>query len=234
MTLSILVAILVLLIAYWWSNQGVFDAFIQFACVVIAGVLAFALWEPVTIGFLLSGGAFDNFAWGISLGGLFLGLLFALRFLMDWFTLKRPSVPRWANLSFGAVLGLLSGILTMGITLIAIGHVSTSTELLGYNGWIRDSTGRPTQSDPNSPPTLVMGFTQGFFNMLSAGSCAPLIGNASVASYRPNMVEVYSGIPFKRAKAIPRSAPMVLLLKVFIMTRNIPCAHPELERTRCC
>lgn len=189
MTLSILVAILVLLIAYWWSNQGVFDAFIQFACVVIAGVLAFALWEPVTIGFLLSGGAFDNFAWGISLGGLFLGLLFALRFLMDWFTLKRPSLPRWANLSFGAVLGLLSGILTMGITLIAIGHVSTSTELLGYNGWIRDSTGRPTQSDPNSPPTLVMGFTQGFFNMLSAGSCAPLIGNASLASYRPNVAQ---------------------------------------------
>ena len=191
MIFSVLVALLVLLIAYWWANQGLFDAFIHFTCVVIAGALAFALWEPITVGFLLNGGGFDGYAWGLTLGVLFLGLLFVLRVAIDFVTPKRPALPRWANLSFGAVLGLLSGILTMGITLIAIGHVSSSTELLGYTGWVRspESNGRPQQSSPTSPASLVMGFTQGFFNMLSAGSCSPLMGNTPMASLRPAVAQ---------------------------------------------
>lgn len=93
MILSIVISLLVLLIAYWWANQGLFDAFIQLICVVIAGALAFALWEPITIGFLLSGGGFDSYAWGVSLGFLFLGLLFLLRFVADFAPLHDPLFP---------------------------------------------------------------------------------------------------------------------------------------------
>ena len=191
MILSVLTALLILLIAYWWASQGLFDAFIHFVCVVIAGVLAFAFWEPLTVGFLLKGGAFDGFAWGMSLGGVFLVALFALRFASDFVTPKRPHLPRWVNLSFGSVLGLLSAMLSMGIILIAVGHLTTSKELLGYTGWQRsaDSQGRPRQEEPNSPPALVMGFTQGFFNMLSSGSFSPLLGNATLASYRPGIAQ---------------------------------------------
>ena len=49
MILSVVVSLIVLLIAYWWASQGLFDAFIHFVCVVIAGALAFAFWEPVTV-----------------------------------------------------------------------------------------------------------------------------------------------------------------------------------------
>ena len=191
MILSVLTALLILLIAYWWASQGLFDAFIHFVCVVIAGVLAFAFWEPLTVGFFLKGGAFDGFAWGMSLGGVFLVALFALRFASDFVTPKRPHLPRWVNLSFGSVLGLLSAMLSMGIILIAVGHLTTSKELLGYTGWQRsaDSQGRPRQEEPNSPPALVMGFTQGFFNMLSSGSFSPLLGNATLASYRPGIAQ---------------------------------------------
>jgi len=191
MILSVLTALLILLIAYWWASQGLFDAFIHFVCVVIAGALAFAFWEPLTVGFFLKGGAFDGFAWGISLGGIFLVALFALRFVSDFVTPKRPHLPRWVNLSFGSVLGLLSAMLSMGIILIAVGHLTTSKELLGYTGWQRsaDSQGRPRQEEPNSPPALVMGFTQGFFNMLSSGSLSPLLGNATLASYRPGIAQ---------------------------------------------
>ena len=191
MILSIVISLLVLLIAYWWANQGLFDAFIQLICVVIAGALAFALWEPITIGFLLSGGGFDSYAWGVSLGFLFLGLLFLLRFVADFCTPTRPTVPAWANLSFGSLLGLLSGILTMGIVLIAVGHLSTTRELLGYSGWTRsaESKGRPMQTEPASPCTLITGFTQGFFNFLSSGSCSPLFGDATLASYRPGVAQ---------------------------------------------
>ncbi|MSR33382.1 MAG: hypothetical protein EXS12_01040 [Phycisphaerales bacterium] len=191
MMLSVLVSLLVLLIAYWWANQGLFDAFIHLTCVVIAGVLAFSLWEPVTVGFLLTGGGFDGYAWGLCLGFLFLGFLFLLRFLIDLSTPKRPTLPPLVNLTAGALLGLLSGILTMGIMLIAVGHLSTSRELLGYTGWTRsaESSGKPMQTAPGSPCSLLTEFTQGFFNLLSDGSCSPFMSNATLASYRPGIAQ---------------------------------------------
>lgn len=193
MILSVLISLIVLLIAYWWANQGLFDAFIHFTCVVIAGVLAFSLWEPITVGFLLRGGGFDAYSWGLCLGLLFLGFLFGLRILFDVVTPKRPLLPIWINLSFGSVLGLLSGILTMGIILIAVGHLSSSRELLGHTGWSRsaESNGKPMQNNPSSPSTFVANFTQGFFNYLSVGSCTPLtlMGGSTLASYRPGIAE---------------------------------------------
>ena len=41
------------LIAYWWANQGLFSATIHFVCVLCAGALAFATWEPI-VGILMS------------------------------------------------------------------------------------------------------------------------------------------------------------------------------------
>jgi hypothetical protein len=191
MILSILVSLIVLLIAYWWANQGLFDALIHCVCVVIAGAVALAVWEPVTVGFLLKGGLFDEYAWGVCLGGVFLVTLFVLRLAVDALTPKRPQVPRWANLSFGSLLGLCSGMLTMGIVLIAVGHLWSTTELLGYNGWHRsaESQGRPQQAEPAAPASIVMEFTQGFYNFLSRGSFAPLLSDATLASHRPGIAE---------------------------------------------
>ena len=57
---------LVLLIAYWWANQGFFSSLLHLICVIVAGTIALAVWEPVTVNLLLSGGMFDNYAWGVS------------------------------------------------------------------------------------------------------------------------------------------------------------------------
>ena len=76
---NILVVLLVLLIAYWWGNQGFFSAIIHLVCVIVAGALALAFWEPLTLGLLLRGGFFDSYAWGFGLLGLFVVSLFILR-----------------------------------------------------------------------------------------------------------------------------------------------------------
>ena len=49
MFMNILVLLFVLGIAYAWMVRGVFNAMIHAMCVVFAGALAFALWEPLSM-----------------------------------------------------------------------------------------------------------------------------------------------------------------------------------------
>ena len=77
--LNIVLIAMVAMIAYWWANQGLFSAIIHLLCVIVAGAIALAFWEPVTVGLLLRGNAFDNYAWGVSLVGLFVAVLLLLR-----------------------------------------------------------------------------------------------------------------------------------------------------------
>ncbi len=135
---NLIVAALVLLIAYWWANQGVFSSILHFVCVACAGAMALALWEPVTVNVLLSGGGFDDYAWGLSLGGMFVVFLFLFRVVADKLAPSNLEFPQWANYSVGGAFGLLSGMLTMGITLISAGFIQSTTELGGFIGYARD------------------------------------------------------------------------------------------------
>jgi len=185
MILSIASLLAVLLIAYWWGNQGVFDALLHLICVVAAGALALALWEPVTTGFLLTP-ALSEYAWGLSLGGLFLVLLAILRLVIDKLCTVRPRVARWADWTVGSMMGLCSGVLTMGVILIAVGHVATARELGGHDNWKRDpGSPTPVATNPYAPASLCMSITAGFYNMVSNGGFSPFIGVGSLATLRP-------------------------------------------------
>ncbi|MEY4827554.1 MAG: hypothetical protein RLZZ288_1105, partial [Planctomycetota bacterium] len=187
MILSVITLLVVLLIAYWWGNAGVFDALLHLLCVIVAGALAVALWEPVTVGFLLDGG-FGDFAWGVSLGGMFVLLLLICRLIVDAACPFRPKVSRMLDWSVGSLLGLCSGVLTMGLVLISIGHIASTRELLGYQGWIRDpGSDAPKQSESGAPATLMMNAAAGFYGWLSDASLAPIVGNASLARWRPDI-----------------------------------------------
>ena len=56
---NILIIGFVVLIAYWWANQGVFSALLHLIAVILAGAVALAVWEPLTT-VLLTGNAFDD------------------------------------------------------------------------------------------------------------------------------------------------------------------------------
>jgi len=187
MILSVITLLVVLLIAYWWGNAGVFDALLHLLCVIVAGALAVALWEPVTVGFMLDGG-FGEYAWGVTLGGMFVLLLLICRLIVDAACPFRPKVSRMLDWSVGSLLGLCSGVLTMGLVLISIGHIASTRELLGYQGWIRDpGSDAPKQSESGAPATLMMNAAAGFYGWLSDASLAPIVGNASLARWRPDI-----------------------------------------------
>ena len=64
--LNILVIAFVGLIGYWWANQGLYSAFMHLMCVLVAGALGFATWEPFS-NILLGVPALQPYAWGVGL-----------------------------------------------------------------------------------------------------------------------------------------------------------------------
>jgi hypothetical protein len=166
---NVIVILLVLLIAYWWANQGLFSAMLHLLCVIAAGAIALGLWEPLTVGLLLRGSAFDNYAWGVSLILVFALSLFGIRLAMDKLVGSNVDLPHWANLAFGFPLGAAAGILTMGIFMIGAGHIQSGKDIMGFRGYARSSqTGRVESVNKLWLP--IHAWTSDFYGLLSVTS----------------------------------------------------------------
>ncbi len=137
--LNITVIALVLLIAYWWATQGAFSAIIHLLCVIVAGALALAFWEPLTMGLLLRGTDLDVYAWGMSLVGIFVVALLGLRLLTNKLLPANVNLPRWANLALGFPVGAVAGVLSIGILILGAGHVQSERQILGFEGHARST-----------------------------------------------------------------------------------------------
>lgn len=116
----------VLVFTWVWVIRGFFSAFLHMLCVLAAGAVAFAVYEPLTL-LLLSqapdrgfGTIFRDTAHGISLGMSFALSLAILRVVVD------KAVPN--NLKFNdnveyigaGVCGLATGIVTVGFVLMSL------------------------------------------------------------------------------------------------------------------
>ncbi|HWB19311.1 MAG TPA: hypothetical protein VG711_03345, partial [Phycisphaerales bacterium] len=169
MILNFLIIGLVALIAYWWANQGVFSAILHLLCTIVAGAIAFGLWEWVVVRFLLSGSQFDQYAWGLTLAGLFVASLLILRLTCDKIVRANVRLPHTYDLVFGLPIGAASGILTIGILTIACGFTGSEIDILGYTGYARSSkTGKVESHDSLWFP--VHTWTAGFYSYISATS----------------------------------------------------------------
>lgn len=184
---NIIVILLVGLIAYWWANQGLFSAILHLLCVIVAGALAFALWEPIALGLLIHGKTFDNYAWGVSLIVPFVILLFILRVVTDKIAPSNVNLPNWTDYAFGFPLGAVAGILTIGIFLIGAGHVQSGRALLGYQGWQRgSSSGKIIQIQSAWLPAHKL--TSQFYSWLSVTSMGALGGTSTpMQRYNPEL-----------------------------------------------
>lgn len=117
----------VLVFTWVWVIRGFFSAFLHLLCVLAAGAVAFALYEPLTL-LLLSkapdrglGTILRDTAHGVSLGMTFALSLALFRVIVD------KAVPN--NLKFNdnveyvgaGVCGLATGIITVGFLLMSLG-----------------------------------------------------------------------------------------------------------------
>lgn len=140
MIFNLLTLGLVALIAYMWSIKGFFSAFLHMLCVFVAGAVAFGLWEPISIlllnwapqkGMLAS---VAGNAWGIGLALPFAIVLLLTRVGMDKAAPANVHQSTLTNYIGGGACGAVSGIITMGILVIALGslRLKDSTVGMGY------------------------------------------------------------------------------------------------------
>ncbi|MCI0629235.1 MAG: CvpA family protein [Phycisphaerales bacterium] len=181
-----IIVLLVLLIAYWWANQGLFSALLHLLCVITAGAIAFAVWEPLTTGLLLRGNGFDNYAWGVSFILVFMITLLILRVSVDKIVGANINIPNWANLAFGLPVGAASGVLTIGIFLIGAGFIQSSRDMMSVVGWARSKQNGQVQQI-NQLWTPVHAWTYEFYGLLSVGSLYPTFERTPLRSYYPDL-----------------------------------------------
>ena len=181
---NIVLIALVAMIAYWWANQGLFSAIIHLLCVIVAGAIALAFWEPLTVGLLLHGNAFDNYAWGVSLVGLFVVALLLLRLATNKLIPANVDLPHWANLSFGFPVGAASGVLTIGMLIIGIGFIQSEREIFGYVGTARSARTGQVGEVGSRMWLPFHKWTDEFYSRLSVGS---LSTPRPLRHYYPNL-----------------------------------------------
>ncbi|MEO1511056.1 MAG: hypothetical protein AAFU70_03195, partial [Planctomycetota bacterium] len=138
MILNLIAIGLVLGLGWVWATRGFFSAAIHLVCVLIAGAVAFGLWEVVAAailglapetGFL---SVLEGSAWGGSLMLTFAITLAVLRGVSDSLLRGNIKVNDAVNLAGGGVCGLASATITVGIIVIAFGYFRLPTGALMY------------------------------------------------------------------------------------------------------
>lgn len=118
--INISILLFLLAMALWWGlKQNLLNAFVHLISTVIAATIALAIWEYFVLGLLI--GIIPTYAWGVGLLAPFVIVLVLMRFTAFKY-LRTNEVEVFSTLKMGggALCGLLSGILTSGITVIGL------------------------------------------------------------------------------------------------------------------
>lgn len=184
MLTNLLVILFLALMAYVWATfQGFFTAFIQLIIVIAAGAMALALWEPLTVRYLLE--PFGDYAWGLGLLGPFLFFTVALRAIFSQVAARSVTFFNMFDTIGGAVCGLLAGVLAAGITIIGIGFLPLPADFGGIQPYRVNERGQVVAGE-SGLWVPVDRYATGFFNRVSAGS---LRSAAPLRTHQPDLAQ---------------------------------------------
>lgn len=133
--------IIVGLMAYIWLTRGFFSALIHLICTVIAGAIAFGLWEKASL-FLIAQSPNSGFfsfvgtvAWGLGLALPFAVSLGILRLIVDSCLRANVNPGTAADYTGGAICGTLAGVIASGITMISLGFLRLGPDFTSHVGF---------------------------------------------------------------------------------------------------
>lgn len=188
MIMTAVVAVAVLAIGYMWSSRGFLSAFLHLLCVIVAGALALAVWEPIAFFLLNMDNGQSEFAqglsWGAALGLPFLIILAIVRTIVDKTVPANAPTESIVNMIGGGACGAAAGVLGVGIAVLSIGFTRVPTEFAGYKPLDFDTTGSMVVKSPLVLP--VDKWTAQFYGALSKGIFRP-VGGDSLARLRPEL-----------------------------------------------
>ena len=184
--LPFILFVLILIIAGAIARQGLLSSFLHFICVISAGAVAFALWEPIAMGFIDSTGGFSAYFAGTTLVLLFLIVLIVFRGSMDLLVPENLNFNKTVEWIGASTFALAGSFISVGILVIGVGLLQFIPSGFGYTGWARDGgSGQPARiSSTAMIPALV---TARFYELLSVGSFSPMINPGPLAQYRPGI-----------------------------------------------
>ncbi|MHC4976209.1 MAG: hypothetical protein ACYTF7_06345 [Planctomycetota bacterium] len=181
MLLNIIVILGVLFIAYMWTEQGLISAFVHLCCTIAAGAVAFGVWELLVYSFLLD--AKTDLAWTLGLMLPFMLCLLAFRLICDKVIEWDIKVDNSVRFVGGGILGLCSGIISIGITVIAVGFMGLGASMFGYQPVTTSNNGSVVKSSGLWLP--VDAITAKTFEMLSVGGFSS--GDNALARRQPDV-----------------------------------------------
>jgi len=188
--IHLIVVAIIGVIAYIWASRGFFSAFLHMLSVIVAGSIAFAIWEPVSLLIMSSddsgSGWLTEMAWPLGLIIPFSVILAIVRLSLDKLIPFNVDLDGVTNLVGGGVCGAVSGVLTAGIILIGASYLRIGTELMGYNAMDFESNGSMVQRNSIIPPADRIAAS--VFSKLSNTTFRPLSGD-SLAKWRPELAD---------------------------------------------
>ena len=179
--------LLIVFIALAWLRYGFWSAFLHMFCVIVAGALAFAAWEPVAMLLLGAGQEWlADMAWSVGLVMPFIIILLLLRVACDKLVPANLKFPSTADIVGGLACGVVSGVISSGILTIGMGYLRFGPEFLGYQPIVYNNAGGSLIRGSNLL-LPVDRITAGLYAGLSEGSFRPVSGE-SLAKWRPDPV----------------------------------------------
>lgn len=150
MLFSLIVYAAIVAIILFWIKQGFLSALLNLACVVVAGAVAFALWEFGANFILVNApdrGFFEflsDTAWGLGLAIPFILTMVIIRPILDKLVPANAICTDMVDSIGGFVCGTAAAILTVGIAVIAIGALRFGPSIQGYEPLVynTDAQGR--------------------------------------------------------------------------------------------
>jgi uncharacterized membrane protein required for colicin V production len=171
MVMSILGLGILLLVGYTWMIRGFLSSLLNLVCVVVAGAIAFGVWEYVAY-FLLEASptrGFTNFigsmAWTLALGGTFAIALAILRFATDSVVRNNAPTGKMGDYIGGGLCGLLSGVIIAGVSVISLGMLRLDTDMFGARNFVQYKQGNVVRESSMWVP--VDSWTAGLYGHLS-------------------------------------------------------------------
>lgn len=188
MLISALVILIIALSGYWFGfKEGFFSGVVHLICVIVAGAITFAFWEPLSMTMLSS--PMGEFAWGLSFLGLFCFTLIVLRIATNLLIPSRQNFPPLIDYICGTIVGVAIGFLTAGMGLIGVGFLPIGGHVAGELGMIRtsDAKGQPENAAEIIPPAHI--WVEQFYAMLSVGAFRPMVNSQTLAQDYPGVAQ---------------------------------------------
>jgi hypothetical protein len=200
MILSLILAVLVLAIAYFQATQGLFSALIMVVLTICCAAAAFGTHEWVAVNWLAPY-FLPDYSYSIALVAIFAIPLLGLRLAADNLIRRSGTLPLLADRIGAGICGLVTGMVMVGVMSIGLLGLPFGTSLLGFarvdvvTPDNRDEDARPKSTDSDEGVREILlkpdRFAFGVASMVGGGVFS---GDGALAERYPDFVEAHAWV----------------------------------------